>query len=662
MFLKKVKPRFVLKPILLLCILLVLGNSTKVIAQQKLDLPELIPFKEEGFWGYKNVSGQTIIQAKYEHAPFFTNDKALVDIRLEGITYCGVIFKTGKPLLPVSFELVQNVYSSRNNGAPPHPKLDQKACAYVVMDNTRNSNNKGLLDTYGNEILPPNFETITLLSLQNENNTTLYCFEVTSILNNIVYTALYSNEGKCMSNMVNLEGANFSAQLKPGFFRDNENRIIDSSGTISQVAFLPGLGFSSHPAHEYHILAYDKNSSYKVGIYDLKEKKLLFPIKYKNLKSFGDGFITVYLVNPKTYKEDQLLYNKAFKFIDTLNKGNEIRDYYGNLVVNSCGQVFNKNYQCIFEFKDNKDLRIEYNQGSGSFYAYNYKQHKAMLIDSNGTLKAQCDIPDYGLEKNSDLRSYLTHGIRNEKNIEKCVANFKLLYTPVKKQNEYHRGEVSLDGRTSYFLYEGKVIVEKTELAKDYIFVEHYKENSFFNTFNHTPIASRINLPFKFVIDNTYMFGSNSMAVEVYYRVNKDGSCEPASESELQLINERSNIKNPEPSAYNACEECPPRQKPLGYHKWYYAWHTNSTTNIPLPTLVPQANPSSISFSDNDQVFVNDDTRVVFDTKEFGKNTYLGPTPFYNLFAVYTKKGGLQGYIIKDLSEETKRFTMGYFH
>jgi hypothetical protein len=80
---------------------------------------------------------------------------------------------------------------------------------------------------------------------------------------------------------------------------------------------------------------------------------------------------------------------------------------------------------------------------------------------------------------------------------------------------------------------------------------------------------------------------------------------------------------------------------------WEYQQFSDDVLSIPIPNLVPQANPSStkIDLSTGQYFFFHRTTLKVFGV--YKKYEGILPTPYYALFRVNKKNGDLKSYEIK---------------
>ena len=70
-------------------------------AQTTLDLPQLIPFKQKGCFGFKTQKNQIVIAPVYKNVGLFVNGKAIVSKDINGKRLTGVIDTTGHEVVPI---------------------------------------------------------------------------------------------------------------------------------------------------------------------------------------------------------------------------------------------------------------------------------------------------------------------------------------------------------------------------------------------------------------------------------------------------------------------------------------------------------------------------------------------------------------------------------
>jgi hypothetical protein len=130
-------------------------------AQKTLDLPQLIPFKQKGNFGFKTQKNQIVIAPVYKNVGLFVNGKVIVSKQINGKILTGVIDNTGHEVVPIKYRLMYGIFND-GRGFTTNGFIAPDACFTVIIDDEKYINKMGVLDRNGDVVLEPDYLGLTV--------------------------------------------------------------------------------------------------------------------------------------------------------------------------------------------------------------------------------------------------------------------------------------------------------------------------------------------------------------------------------------------------------------------------------------------------------------------------------------------------------------------
>ncbi len=621
------------------CLLLLYSLSS--ISQIRLDLPQLIPFKYKGKFGYKNSQNQIVINPIYQNVSLFINGKAIVSKEINGIRLSGVIDINGKEIVPIKFRISSSIYME-GRGFEANGFIDTKACFFIVMDELKQPKSVGVWDRNGDVIIEPEF---TSISVEGDKTKGLI-FVVKKQIGNDELVAVYNTVGTCLlplgsrNNFYNWQNNRYG---KSGKEILSQEQILqaDTSHSYIYKKDLYSLGFSMH-----HAIVMDKKTAL-YGVYNMKTKTYILPATYRYIGTIGRGFLVCTLLDKK---RKIIVLNNQYQVRDTLTEKTDFTYHYGSqFTYNLSGVINSGNYKQLNKIGDPKS-RFKHFPHLGLMLIIDKSANKALVFDSLGNSIFESILPERFLYDDVRFNDLVQTEVKEAKTAESLLKVLDLAFAPLAETSLSNAYRTSLDGQIYYASYDGKLLAVLAKDVEKYFAIKRYGVRPVFECINGRQIALPEELRYLILFGTDTLYAAKHITSPEFFRVDIKGNLRALSTQERLALIARINAKIT-PLVDN-CNTCTFKNSSLLNQNWVWDYQAFSSDNIniPLPLLVPHANPSSynIDISRGQSIFFHRTTLEVYGVfKKFPSSVVL-PTPYYNLFRINKKNGDLKEYQIRE--------------
>lgn len=609
------------------------------IAQTTLDLPQLIPFKYKANFGYKNSHNQIIINPIYQNVGLFVNGKAIVSKDINGIRLSGVIDTNGIELVPIKYRLSSSIYmEGRSTAADGF--IDTKACFTIIMDEYKQTNSIGVWDRNGDVIIDADF---TSIHAEGDKTKGLF-FVAKKRIGTDELIAVYNTVGTCLLPL----GSRNNFYTWENDRNGKSPQVILSQEQILQADtshfYLYIKGLYPHGFSMPHAVIKDKKTAL-YGVYNLKTKKYILPPSYRYIGTIGRGFLVCTLLEKK---RKTIVLNNQYHVIDTLKEKNDFTYFYGSqFAYNHSGIIYSGNYKQLNK-QGNPKSRFTHFPNLGLMLIIDRHANKALVFDTLGKSLFESILPNKYLFDDFLFDDLVQTEIKGAKSVESLLKVMDLAFAPLAETSLSKTYRTSLDGQIYYGSYGGKLIAVNAQDVEKYVSIKRYEVKQVFECLNGKQIPLPEELRFLFIFGNDTLFAAKHITSPEFFSVDKSGNLTLLSANERAALISRINAKIT--PLVNNCSNCSFKNPILFNQNWIWEYQAFSSDNIkiPLPNLVPQANPSSynIDLSKGQSIFYHRTTLQVYGTFKNTPNAVVLPTPYYNLFRINKKNGDLKEYQI----------------
>ncbi|WBL21122.1 WG repeat-containing protein [Zunongwangia sp. HRR-M8] len=224
--------------------------------------------------------------------------------------YYGVINRKGEEVIPFEYSAIYNSYSSFQSGPYLSIKKDEKFGIIDTLGNviippsykrqlrvqghyfiSRKNGKVGVLNSENKEVLPHNYDEIILTEMKIAENKTEFIFKLTS---NEKYGFYFPKTGEIIRPTYDKINFLSNGQRTPYVSRAKNNGLISLEKDGKTTLYnLNANTMIADSYVDYKFLPYQKmvvraENYGDQGLYDLKENKLILPIKYKSIQVFKD--------------------------------------------------------------------------------------------------------------------------------------------------------------------------------------------------------------------------------------------------------------------------------------------------------------------------------------------------------------------------------------
>jgi hypothetical protein len=284
-----------------------------------LKLPELIPYRKEGKWGFANSEGKIFIEPKYSRVQFFNLDKFFLEVEKDGLE--GIIKATGEEIIPCIYK---DIYELTEE--PGSVKWELYQYLKSIKWENLPTNFKAFTDSLNNRSFMEN--TRLILAANDLESGKMEANE----FRNLLLSEPYKHEFKVR----NTEDEEFIVDANNNIVTKLENENLEKQKeqeTYSsfEVNLEDRLKLVYEERKIYNIL-YPRGDTEKFyGIKDI-DGKIILPLEYAAIKPAGGG--TVYNVIEKTnyasYESKMGLINSYGEIVIPCKYDEIIYGYYGN--------------------------------------------------------------------------------------------------------------------------------------------------------------------------------------------------------------------------------------------------------------------------------------------------------------------------------------------
>lgn len=607
-------------------------------AQKTLDIPQLIPFKQKGNFGFKTQKNQIVIAPVYKNVGLFVNGKAIVSKQINGKRLTGVIDNTGREVVPIKYRLMYGIFND-GRGFTANGFIAPDACYTIILDDEKYTNNMGVLDRNGDVVLEPDY-----LYIQPSFNDSLgLIFEVRKRIESDEKTAIYNSLGKCIFP--------FS---KDNVLSDWENQIRGSSkkpepskedilkaDTSHSYIYVKGLDLHGFPLS--HAIVKDKKTA-RYGVYNLATKKYILPYNYSYISVLGNAHIICASPNKKVKKT---VYNKTFQLIDSLDQKSEFTFFWGSqFSYTNSGVIYSGNYKPLNKI-GNQRSRQKHFPKLGLMLIIDYNLNTACVFDTLGNIVFETPLASKYLYNDPAFDDDVEDKLEQAETLDTIIKYFRIGFAPLSEYASSNKFRTSADGQIYYGRFGGKLVAMPVKDVERFPMIKRDGIKLVFEFINGKQITLPENLRYLLLYGTDSMYVAKHITSKEFYQVDIAGNLRLLKDSErLALIARINEAVKP---VVNNCFSCT-FQKPITLNQnwiWEYQAFSSDELSIPLPILVPQAGPASakIDLSTGQNFFFHRTTLQVYGI--YKKHKRIGPTPYYNLFRINRKNGDLKNYQVK---------------
>jgi len=607
------------------------------IAQTMFDLPQLIPFKQNGLFGFITQNNKIVISPVYKNVGLFVHGKAIVSKQINGKRLTGVIDTTGREVVPIKYRLLYAI-DNGGRGFATNGFITPDACFTIIIDDEKYTNNMGVLDRNGDVVL----ETDYLYIQPRFNDSIGVVFEVRKRIESDEKTAIYNSLGKCIFPFSNgYVLSDWENQMR-GLAKKTEptKEQLLKADTTKAYTYVQGLHLRGFP--KFQAIVRDKKTMF-YGVYNLETKKYILPPAYSYISVLGNAHL---VCTSPIIKAKKLVYNQTYQVVDSLDSKREFDFLWGSqFSYNKSGVVYSGNYKPLNKSGIQRSRHKHFTK-LGLMLIIDKNMNTVGVFDTLGNVVFETDLPTKYLYDEPGFDSYVEAELDQAESLDSIIKVLRIGFAPLAENAFSNKFRTSPNGQIYYGLFGGKLVAIP---AKDVERFPQIKRNGVKPVFEFIN-GKQINLPedlrYLLLFGTDSMFAAKHITSREFYQVDLTGKLRLINNSERLSLIARINV-GVKP-AVNNCLSCT-FQKPIMLNQnwnWEYQAFNNKTLSIPVPNLVPQANSSSarIDLSNGQYFFFHRTTLEVFGVYE--KHQGIAPTPYYALFRVNRKNGDLKKYLI----------------
>lgn len=438
------------------------SEATELILEKK-----VLRYKKDGLYGLINFKGEILTEPIYEKVTSLKNKPGNILVKKDG--ECGVLNSDGDIIIPIKYDtVVGDEYCQEKYG--------YTLTGYIVSLKTDTGIIYGYIDYMGNEMLKPEYETITRV-LEYDDTDDIYI-----IVRNQGKKGVFKN-GKQIIDF-NYQAINYSDKSnifvvekagKYGFFNQKGDEILEPKYTKYDIAG----NYISVQENENNML-YDLNGNL------INKDTYLSMIEVENSSYFiaenEEGYYNIISKDYQTtekYTYITYAFDDNFIFINEENKSGVLNIFKGTVIEPNYTSILNMEGTKLIEARNDETGDVDiYNYElkkistiSGGIvekvnenYIVIYSESEMMYFDNNGEIVENTEVfPDNKLYtiKQNDKWGYID---KEGKIIVQCQ------YDIVTELNEYGFAGIKQEGKWGVINENGEIVIEPTYELETYYF------------------------------------------------------------------------------------------------------------------------------------------------------------------------------------------------
>lgn len=250
----------------------------------------LLPYRSNGRWGYKNTSGQIVIQARFSDAYEFDGDVAVAAVNNTGEALYGVIDRQGKWIVEPAWQGASRFlselaaievndkwgYADKTGKVVIAPAYDEAEPFTGTRARVKKGSKWGYIDLEGSLVIDAKYSSATDFSEG-------YAFVV--LKGATLQRLIIDEEGRTAATLKTAEGARFSSGLAAVKLSGTKDGYINLNGKLAfDATFQEALDFSQKLA------PVKKDGEW---FYINEQGISALPGKYGDAKPFSEGLAAV---------------------------------------------------------------------------------------------------------------------------------------------------------------------------------------------------------------------------------------------------------------------------------------------------------------------------------------------------------------------------------
>ncbi len=608
-------------------------------AQQKLDLPTLIPFKQRGNFGFKTQSNQVLIPPIYKNVGLFVNGKAIVSKKIKGKRWSGIIDTTGKEIVPVKYTLCYFI-TNEGRGFVASNFIAPNTCFTIVKDGDKFINNMGIWDRNGDVVLEPEYVSIVPYY---HNRIGMY-FLVKKRIGSDEKIAVYNTLGDCLMPLADTKAL---GEWEVEMLQAKKSRNIPTkedllrADTTKSFTYINGLEYRGFEPSQA-IVMNKKTKLY--GVYNLATNTYELTPNYRHIAVLGNGQLICTLPDKKAKR---VVYNSSFLVIDSLDNKIEFIGFWGSQFgYTNYDVVYSGNYKPLNQPGYLRPIYKHFPR-LGLALVIDKNLNTAAVFDTLGNRLFQQQLSTKYLYDIHPLNNHVEQELKEATSLDSVQMVLRIAFAPLAEMPITNNFGLSYDGQMYYGLFMGKLSAIPASEIENFPMIQLDGINKVFEFINGKKIPLPKSLRYLLLFGTDSMYAATHITSPTFYQVDKTGKLRLLEANERLVLIERLNAGVD--SVINNCALCKFKQPyvPDQNWQWDYQALSSDALNISLPNLVPQANPSSakLDLSKGQHIFFHRTTLQVFGI--YKKYKRIHPTPYYALFRVNRKNGDLKNYVIR---------------
>ncbi|MFN3444497.1 MAG: WG repeat-containing protein [Bacteroidia bacterium] len=601
-------------------------------------MPQLIPFKQKGNFGFKTQNNQIVIAPVYKNVGLFVHGKAIVSKDINGKRFTGVIDTAGREILPIKYRLLYAI-DNRGRGFATNGFIAADACFTIIIDDEKYTNKIGVLDRNGDVVLEPDY-----LNIEAHFNDSLgIVFKVVKRIESDEKTAIYNSRGKCIfpfSKGYVLSDWENQMRGLPKKTEPSKEQLLKAD-TTQAYTYVQGLHLHGFPLNQ--AIVRDKKTTL-FGVYNLVTKKYILPPTYIYISVLGNAHLVCTLPDKKAKKK---VYNQAYQVIDSLDSKREFTFMWGSqFSYNNSGVVYSGNYKPLNK-SGNQRSRHEHFPKIGIMLIIDKNLNTACVFDTLGNVVFETPLASKYFYDEPGFDDYVKRELKQAESLDSVLNVLRIGFAPLAENTFSNKFRTSPDGQIYYGRYGGKLVAIPIKNVERFPMIKRDGVKPVFEFINGKQIPLPDELRYLFLFGTDSMYAAKHITSNEFYQVDLTGKLRLLNDGErlALIIRINAGVK----PVVNNCFSCTFKEPIMLNQNWiweYQAFNDN-TLSIPMPNLVPQAGPSSakIDLSNGQYFFFHRTTLKVFGI--YKKHQGIASTPYYALFRVNRKNGDLKNYLIK---------------
>lgn len=607
-------------------------------AQTAADLPQLIPFKQKGNFGFKTQNNQIVIAPVYKNVGLFVHGKAIVSKDINGKRLTGVIDTTGHEIVPIKYRLLYGIFND-GRGFETNGFIATDACFMIIIDDEKYINKMGVLDRNGDIVLEPDY-----LYIQPRFNDSIgVVFEVRKRIESDEKTAIYNSLGKCIfpfskGNVL----SDWENQMRglPKKTEPSKEQLLKAD-TTKAYTYVQGLHLHGFPLNQ--AIVRDKKTMF-YGVYNLATQKYILPPAYRYISVLGNAHL---VCTSPIIKAKKLVYNQTYQVIDSLDSKSEFTFMWGSqFSYTNSGVVYSGNYKPLNKPGIQRSRQKHFPK-LGLMLIIDKNLNTVGVFDTLSNVVFESSLATKYLYDDPAFDDDVEDKLEQAETLDTIIKYFRIGFAPLAENASSNKFRTSPDGQIYYGRFGGKLVAISAKDVERFPMIKRDGIKLVFEFINGKQIPLPEDLRYLLLFGSDSMYAAKHITSKEFYEVDLTGKLRLLNDSErLALIARINQTVKP---VVNNCFSCT-FQKPIMLNQnwiWEYQQFSSNELSIPLPNLVPQANSSSakIDLSSGRYFFFHRTTLKVFGI--YKKHQGIVPTPYYALFRVNRKNGELKNYLIK---------------